>query len=47
MRTDAMWRAAAGSTEFAEVLALADARHERAREAFEAAGGPEILAQHA
>jgi eukaryotic-like serine/threonine-protein kinase len=47
MRTDAMWRTAAGSPEFAQVLALADARHERAREAFEAAGGPEILAQHA
>jgi tetratricopeptide (TPR) repeat protein len=47
MRTDAMWRAAAGSPEFAQVLALADARHERAREAFEAADGPEILAQHA
>jgi hypothetical protein len=46
MRTDPLWSAAAGSPEFARILALADARHERAREAFEAADGPGILAPH-
>ena len=46
MRADPFWSAAAGSPEFARVLALADVRHERAREAFEAADGPAILAPH-
>ncbi len=47
MRTDPQWSGATGSPEFARLLALVDARHQRAREAFEAADGPEILAQHA
>jgi tetratricopeptide (TPR) repeat protein len=47
MRTDAQWASASGSAEFTRLLAVADARHQRAREAFEAADGPGILTPHA
>ena len=47
MRTDPQWSGATGSPEFVRLLAVVDARHQWAREAFEAADGPEILAQHA
>jgi tetratricopeptide (TPR) repeat protein len=46
MRTDVQWAGAAGSPQFARLLALADARHEQAREAFDAADGAGILAAH-
>jgi TolB-like protein/tRNA A-37 threonylcarbamoyl transferase component Bud32 len=45
MRADPQWAAAASSPEFNRVLALADAGHQRAKEAFEATGGADVLAQ--
>jgi hypothetical protein len=44
MRRDPQWAAAASSPEFERSLALADAGHQRARGAFETAGGADVLA---